>query len=216
MKRLNLLPEELRPRRAAEPRVSRRAPLGSRLRQAPGLWYAVTVIGLLACVALGQGVALWRYRTGTGELRKELGQLQRLSAQMKTQQQALNVRRADLASVREQLEARRAALVSARQPPVPISTVLAELVQALPTEVWITKLSFTGELLKIIGATTDAQSVANLMSKLDEAQRFSETRFTYTQRANDTEEAPFTFEISTRPVLHEPSVRGGSAPDDKA
>jgi len=213
MKRLNLLPEELRPRKAAEPRVSRRAPLRSRL---PGLGYAVAVIGLLACVALGQGVTLWRYRTGTSDLRKELGQLQRLSAQMKTQQQALNVQRADLASVREQLEARRTALVSARQPAVPVSTVLAELVQALPAEVWITKLSFTGDLLKIVGATTDAQSVANLMAKLDGTQRFSETRFTYTQRANDTEEAPFTFEISTRPVLHEPSVRGGSAPDDKA
>lgn len=205
MKRINLLPQALRPRKDTGAFFRWFTQLVQQwpLQRSPGIRYAAVVIGFLGVVMCWQGTAIWRYRFVTSRLQKELQQLRRSSAELKTKQQALNVQRAELLATREQLETKRAALQQARQPRVQVSTAFAELVEALPDDAWIAKLSFDGEHISLVGATLDAQAVANVMAKLDGSQRFSQTQFTSTQRAGQAEGATFMFEITTKPVLQE-------------
>lgn len=197
---MNLLPKDLRPRKQALRFQNR---LTSLLRGPRWIRPMIPVLVMLLGMALWQGPALWRHRQGATDLRKELEQLRRLSAELKTQQQDLHAKRAQLLAKRAELEARREALMSTRQPPVPVSSVLVQLAKTIPEEVWITKLSFAGESLKLVGASQDTQAVADLMARLEGSKRFRDTTFVYTQRATQGAASVFTFEISTIPVLRE-------------
>ena len=194
MKRMNLLP---RPPRRRDLRWKELF-----LELPPPLRLAAAASILLVLGSVGQGILFWRYRVGIERFKKEMVRVRSLSVQQKTQQQALSARRAQGVAQREQLEARRRALIGARQPEVPVSVVMAELAQALPDQVWITKLQFVDTVLKIEGASDDTQSISNLMAKLDGSNRFRDTKFAYTQRSQ-TAGAAFTFEVTTTPVLEE-------------
>lgn len=198
MKRVNLLPQTMQSRERGRSLFIRSNHL---LRRLARTWHFVAVIGGLVLVLLWHRVAIQRYQTGTNRLRDELQQIRHLSEQSKAEQQALNVQRAELQARREQLETRRERLRRAHQPMVQVSLVLTNLVEVLPANVWITKLSFDGEQLALVGATTDAQSVAEIIANLDSSHRFGETRFTSTARTVQQGETVFTFEISTMPVL---------------
>ena len=201
VKRMNLLPKELRPKRQRLPFNFSIGRFHELIRRSLAVRRSTAVLGFLAFLVFWQGTAIWRYQFGTRQLRGELEQIRLFTAQLKTQQQALAIRRAELLVRRDQLEARHQSLLQARQPAVPVSAVLAEFVEALPEEVWITKLAFSGDALKIVGASRDTKSVARLMAQLDSSKRFRDTTFSYTQRSTQAPEAPFTFEISTTPIL---------------
>lgn len=200
MKRMNLLPKEMRPRPdrfhlgqiKQFVQVARRSPL---------IRLSTVLAACLALLIVWQGTAIWRYQFDTGRLKKELKQLQALNAQLGTQQQALNAHGADLLVERERLEKRRQDLIDAKQTAAPLSAVLAELVGVLPAEIWINKLTFGGEELKLVGSSRETQSVADLMASLDSSGQFRETQFAYTQRSEQAADSAFTFEISTKPVF---------------
>ena len=197
MKRLNLLPKELRPKTG---------PLSlSRLQQqfqySPTFRWTAVAIGLLALVPIGQEIAVWRYRFGLTQLERQLKQARTLASQLKVQQEGLKAQRADLLMKRQQLEIRQQTMLHAHQSKIAVSTILAELVEVLPSEVSITTLSYNGALLKIVGNCPDIQSVGILMNKLDKSARFYNTSFTYTQRVAPKTGTGFTFEISTVPAL---------------
>lgn len=202
MPRINLLPRELQPSHG--PRLM--SVFGPLKRVSPvGSFMVAGLIGA-AVLALWPGVVARRYRLGTQKLRQELEQLKRSSVQLKTQQQALHVEQAKLVTTKEQLQARRRALTQARQSGMTLSETLLELAGLVPTEVWLTKLSFTGDTLHLVGATRDPAAVVTLMAALDHSGRFSQTTFSSTQRSSKDQEVTFTFEISTKPVW-----RGGTA-----
>ena len=200
IKRMNLLPKDLRPRKP-EPRL--RIPLTQLVRGPAWVRRVALVVVVLLGMALWQGPALWRYRLSADRLRKDLEQLRRLSTELKVQQQNLHAKRAELLAKRAELEARREALMSTRQPEVPVSSILVQLAETVPEEVWLTKLQLYGESLKLVGASQDTQAVANLMASLEGSKRFRETTFVYTQRATRGAASVFTFEISTTPILQE-------------
>lgn len=193
MKKVNLLPKELRLRKE-----------GSLLRYSPATRFVLAGVAVVAGLVVWQVSDLWRYEAGIDRLKKEMGQLRQTMSQLKGQQQVLNVKRSELTVAKEQWESRRRALVAARQPEVPISTVLAELIGVLPEEVWITKLSLTEENLKIMGASPHAQSAADLIARLDDSKKFQATKFVNTQKLTQAGEEVFTFEIVTEPILTKP------------
>ena len=197
MKRLNLLPKELRPKTG---------PLSlSQLQQmfqySPTFRLAVLAVALLALVPIGQEVTIWKYRFGLTQLDRQLKQARTLGSQLKVQQEGLKAQRADLLMKRQQLEIRQQTMLHAHQSKIAVSTILAELVEALPTEVSVTNLSYNGALLKIVGNCPGIQSVGALMNRLDKSNRFYNTSFTYTQRVAPKTGTGFTFEISTVPAL---------------
>ena len=104
MKRMNLLPKDLRPRKP-EPRL--RIHLTQLVRGPAGVRHVALVFVVLLGMALWQGPALWRYRLSADRLRKDLEQLRRLSTELKTQQQEFHAKRAELLAKRAELEARR-------------------------------------------------------------------------------------------------------------
>lgn len=196
MKRLNLLPEELRP-------GGRRGSKGPFIGLSPVVVGGVLGVSVVAAIVMSQGAAAWRYRTETIQLKTELDQLRTLSAQLNEQQQRLAVQRGELLAQRERLRAKWETLEQARQPAVPVSEILAELARVLPQEVWITKLSWSDETLKVTGAARDTQQVAVLIAAMDGSGRFRETTFAYTQRSPQPQDPGFVFEVSTTPVMQD-------------
>ena len=148
MKQINLLPRDLRPNQAM---LSLRFERVRQMMKLPAARTGALALALLLLPVVGQSAAIQGHRFRTDRLRRDLKHLQLSSGQLKTQMQEMNVRRAGLLLERTRLENRQRRLVKARQPPVPISTVLTDLVGAVPEEVWITKLSLSGETLKKIG-----------------------------------------------------------------
>lgn len=199
MKRINLLPKDLQPhRKEATALVAR---LARTVRFSRGMLGVVGLVGVLGAGALWQGTVLWRYRYGMGQLRQELKSAQGIKVQLETQEQALHVQTAALAAQREALDQRRQVLVHVRQPAVPVSAVLVDLARTIPEEILVTKLTLAEETLKIVGTSHDTQSVTALIDRLEDSRRFHGTQFTRTERAPQTAEAPFSFEVSTHPVF---------------
>jgi len=196
-KRLNLLPKELR---------LKTGPLSFRHFQqqfsySPTFRWVTIAVGLLALLPIWQEASIWKYRFGLHQMDRQLSQARTLSAQLKVQQEGLKAQRADQLMKRQQLEVRQQTMLHAHQSRVAVSTILAELVEVLPSEVSVTNLSYNGAVLKIIGSCPDIQSVGTLMNKLDKSNRFYNTSFTYTQRMAPKTGTGFTFEISTVPAL---------------
>lgn len=146
-------------------------------------------------------------------LRKDIEQTRRLKEQLELQvaqkRGELESQQAQSLAEREHLEARHRRLLRSQQNPVPLSVVLQKLGTYVPSGVWITKLTFNGDSLKISGASKTTTAVSHLMNQLEVSKQFRNTTFSYTQRTEETEEEPrsqstvsnFTFEISTTPVL---------------
>ncbi len=197
IKRLNLLPKELRPRTG----LLSLGQFKQQFQYSPAFRSATIAIGLLALVPIGQEAAMWRYRFGLQQWERQLKQARTLSTQLKVQQEGLKAQRADLLLKRQQLEIRQQTLLHAHQSRIAVSTILTELVEVLPTEVSVTNLSYNSAVLKIVGNCPDVQIVGTLMNKLDGSGRFYNTSFTYTQRVAPKTGTGFTFEISTVPAL---------------
>ncbi len=205
MKRLNLLPKELR---AARPMwFGKSFPI--EFGRGPALKAAAIVVVLLGLGIGGQMVATWKYDMKAYFVRKQMEQVRRLSAQSKTQQQALNVRRAGLESQRQVLDARRQALSRVIQPPVPFSAVLAELVELLPEQIWVSKLSFHAQRVQLSAVSKNPQAITDLMALLDGSRAFRDTTFTSVQRSEQDPEGLFRFEISTVPIQEDPKRPSG-------
>lgn len=200
MKRLNLLPRQALLGR-------RGGPVGQvrwLVKHSPRFRNSAIAVGVVVGIALGQHLMLWRYRAVWGVQKRELSQIQTASVRFREQQQALEMQRAELMSQRQRLEARRQALEGLRQPSVAVSTLLADLVEVLPEDSWLTKLQLTEDGLKLTGAASDTRTVAELVASMDRSKRFRNTTFSHTQRSSDSESAgAFNFEVSTIPVWHD-------------
>ena len=199
MKRLNLLPQELRQKKPGDLFL----PIRKLIKASPAVRLAMGLAGVVLLVWLRGAFVTVRYGWEASSLKKEQVELRSLSGELKSQQQALLKKRSEITRKREETETRLQALRQAQQPPVPLSTVLTELVGVLPEEVWITKMTFEEGGLKIVGASQETQAVVNLMGQLEGSGRFQDTTFAYTQRTAKDQDGAFTFELSTRPSLLE-------------
>ncbi|HEX9779970.1 MAG TPA: PilN domain-containing protein [bacterium] len=218
-RRINLLPAELASGRAkAKPAPRLHAP-GAPRRRRPAL-FVILVAGLLAAGAWSWfragapaiSFAGW-LRGDVQALRAELRQTQAARDELRTEieeeQARLAVARAELEEQRLVIEQARKSITEARQPEVPVSAMLADVVRVIPEGVWITKLSYAGPTLKIVGLAQQAELVTTLMDRMERSGKFRDTTFAYTKRAPAAEPAKnqdpranlFTFEISARPQL---------------
>lgn len=197
MKRMNLLPEDLRAGRGGRfglswPEVRDLARTG---------WLLIVVLLFLTSMAAGQGISAMRYRSKTEALKKELRTLRVSSTQLKAMLQEMNVARSDLDQKRRALEERRRALSKASRPSGSFAGLLVEMVGLIPKEVWITKLALQEDRLKLLGVSKSTESVTDLMARMNASRWFRDTTFAYTQRDDKESLGEFRFEVSTTPVL---------------
>jgi len=196
MKGINLLPKDLRPKKGGLlPGGLMKLLVGSPINGAAAL-ALLWGVGLLFW---GEG-EIGRYQSEIQQLQKDIQEMKGLSTQGKSQLQEIAIERSKLLTEQEKLEVLRQVMDRARQPGLTLSATLMKLVTLLPERMWITKLQFDGQILKIVGIAQDTPSIVHWIAVLDESGRFRETTFAYSQRLEERTEMPYTFEISTVPV----------------
>jgi Tfp pilus assembly protein PilN len=213
MKRMNLLPKDLRPGQ------SKKGLFGVSGRQVWAVFktcWMMVVVGLFfGGMLVGQRVAIADYEQRKEQVRRELKGARISSTQLKIQLQEMNITRSDLDQQQQIMEDRAEALKSVRHVEGSFAMLLAELVGIIPEQVWMTKLTYAKERLKIVGTSESTQFVTELMGEMDNSRWFRDTTFAYTQRDGQEQvEGEFRFEISTTPVLKKTTGSVAAQPEE--
>jgi Tfp pilus assembly protein PilN len=138
-----------------------------------------------------------------GRLNHAKAEAQRMSAEVKkakaglsesqTQQLKLAEEEKDLTGERGDTQSKLRLFKQSARGKREFSQVLAKLASLMPEDVWITKLSYAGRKLTVVGSTSKTELVANFIENLKKPDDFSDVTFSYTQR--DANTSVFSFEI---------------------
>lgn len=197
MKRLNLLPTQMRARTDAPP-LSR---LITRHRSTLRILASLV---LFACAGYG-AVKIWQ-RLDPGYIRKRIHQTESaqeaLSDQVESRSAALTARQAILLDERKAIDDRLRALSQPQRAQLPISDVLMKLVEVVPQSIWVSQFKFSANRLTITGTTENAEHATTLIQALDQSGFFKDTTFVYTQLSEESKESSshYTFQVTTEPV----------------
>lgn len=197
MKRINLLPGTLHPNPVTQILAVSQSLLGKsrEVRLMAAFLVALFVFGVAEVAAVKAA------KLEVTKEREKLVKSRGLAGKLKTQEQDAAKQRAEVRRQQENLLRSLQAIRQAKQSVVPTSTYLAELGEAVPEDIWITKLTLEGLELKLAGESNRTQAVADLISSLDNSKRFHDSAFDYTQRSEQSDSKTFAFEVRTRLVV---------------
>lgn len=190
MKRFNLMPGQGRKKQAIS--------LGGFSLKKPKagiiliiILIAVIVVALPNVMTRQSGTKLVKARLMLEEAKKELNRRQSQRLQISKDYDLLMKKKT---VAEERLEYLKAATMD---DPGELSQALVYMPTLIPDEIWINKLTISGENMVINGSTLNNQAVSRFMDSLNKSNRFKGSSFNFTQKSELGDTTLYNFEIAT-------------------
>lgn len=190
MKRMNLLPEEVRKTTIFE--WLKKILLGSRIAQ-------ICILGSLLLVAITfiQTTTVERNNKQLSALKKEFNQTEKDLEESKKVYEFL-VEKQKTEKEKEKILVRRLGILeTALEERANWTAALSELSKVTPSNLWFKKISLRSDHLTLQGTASDNAIITSFMKSLDNSKVFKDTSFNYTRRGEKKASELINFEVTT-------------------
>lgn len=194
MKRINLLPPEAK-------KITPKKWLKAYLLKSRTWRLVALAVVFFVFLNLWQVTSLLRYKFSASLGKKNIVKLQAKATQSQNIYSQIKNQKQEVDKEAKRLEEKFKVLQEAQTERPVWAKVLAHLSELIPENLWINKVKLDKEAVTLVGTTFDNAIVSQFMAKLDASEYFTQTSFTYTQKAKLSDQPVMNFEVTTHIVL---------------
>lgn len=190
MKRIDLIPRE------ATDITSKRW-LKTYFLKSRTLRAASIILVIIILINLWQATSVLRYKIAIKSGKKTIVKLERkVNESQKTFLKIQNEKELTKKEIKR-LDDKLSTLLRIHRDRYAWASILKDLSELVPENLWVNKLDLNKELITITGTTLDNGVVSDFMARLDESKIFTKTSFNYTKKGKFADNPVIDFEVTT-------------------